>query len=562
MNSCADLGGMPLLLERMFARSAPLHIWRGRDAVETIPADLLLAHAQATARRLAHLGIAPGSLVALGFPARAEFVSTLLGTWLCGATAVVLSPAALADGGAGASMQLGAVAAAYPHRLLLHDRVDAPWSAAIGAKAISLEHLAGLPEACSARPESARAAAAALLQFTSGSTGAPKAVPLDFAMLAANCRAIAERAAIGSTDHIVSWLPLNHDMGMVAITMALWSDATLTLLPTDTFSANPVAWLEAVSAQRGTLSPNPVFAYGLLARFGPRLQRLGVDLSSLRYAWAGAEPVFPGVLSAFASALAPCGLRETALQPAYGMAEAVVAVTGGRAGEPYRVLQVDGMLFRRDGRVRAVAPGSDGALAFVSNGAPLDGVRVRVIDEAGTPLPDGCEGEILVAGPNVATGYLPLQEGERFAGGWFRTGDLGFLYDRELYVSGRRKDLLIRGGVKVGARHVESCAEAVLGLRAGQVGAFSYMDHAAGREEIVLVVGRAIAGEEARQARLDVARAVANGSGLQADRIEFVNSARLPRTTSGKLMRGLLRDLWAQGRLTGTTKEEVHEPVV
>jgi acyl-CoA synthetase (AMP-forming)/AMP-acid ligase II len=370
---------------------------------------------------------------------------------------------------------------------------------------------------------------------------------------------MAARLQVAPGDHGLSWLPLTHDMGFSgALAQALYADLPLTLLPTSLFASNPLAFLQAMSEQRATLSPNPPSAYALLARLGRRAQREGLDLSAWRFAWAGAEPVFPHVLRSFEQAMQPLGLKPAVLQPAYGMAEAVVAVSFGPAGRPWRTLRVEASALREQGVVLPVVPSEEAvgseAVELVSNGAPLDGTQVQVRDDAGHSLPPGRLGTLWVQGPSVAHRYVHGEEPHRFVDGWYDTGDQGFLWDGEVYVTGRVKDIIARGGLKVGAHEIEAAAEAALDLRPGRVAAFAHLNHNLGREVLVLVVARRF-GVDEPQLQRRVADAVLRHCGVAIDTFVFTAAGPLPRTTSGKLQRGLVREYWLGGGYADSERE-------
>lgn len=358
----------------------------------------------------------------------------------------------------------------------------------------------------------------AFVQFTSGSTGGTaKGAEVRFAQLQSNLDALASRIGMSRDDRMVSWAPLYHDMGLMAVLLALRHGADLVLMETEHFVRHPTSWLKAISTYRGTLTTAPPTALKLLTHRHAK----DVDLSSLRYAWIGGEAVFPVVLQDFARRYAPSGLGEFVLQPTYGMAETVVGVSCGDPGAPWRV--------------------SD---EIISCGKPLDGMEVRIADEDGRALPEEAKGRILVRGLSVISGYLGLPRFED--GGWYDTGDIGFLRDGHLYVSGRVKDVLKRGAESYPAHLVEAVAEDALGLRTGRAAAFaSFRPDLAKEEIVVLVEERDWSSDHARR----VAAAVMETFGLQIDVIRAVEGGRLPRTSSGKLMRQMIAAQYREGKL-------------
>ena len=401
--------------------------------------------------------------------------------------------------------------------------------------------------------EPARCAPAdlAILQFTSGSTGVPKAVCISQAMLSANCQAIAERVAVTPQDRMVSWLPLHHDMGLSAITLAWWCGIDLVLMPTREFSRQPLAWLQALSRYKGTLSPAPTSAFALLNRLAGRVRDGELDLSAWRYAWVGAEPVFHDHLRQFEAAFAPHGLQSGVVQPAYGMAEAVVAVSLNPPGQSLRVRWLDTRALHALGEVIELSEGAPGSAAYLGNGEVVDGVELRIADEHGRALDEGSLGHIEIRGTSVISQYLKVEPVRHQDNDWYSTGDLGFLLDNEIYITGRTKDLITRAGVNVSPQIIEWALESTLGLAAGSVAAFSCIDSRLARESVVVVMAsNALAGRELDDLRREVARTAVRHAGVQVDDLVLIRRADFPRTTSGKIQRQALCRRYLGGELS------------
>ena len=421
---------------------------------------------------------------------------------------------------------------------------------ALQNKAVTLEGLNGQVRELNAVTDAPTAVATdiAILQFTSGSTGLPKAAVISQAMLSANCAAIAERVMVERSDRMVSWLPMHHDMGLSAVTLAWWGGIDLIMLPTAMFVRQPLSWLEAISTYKASLSPAPASAYAILARFAQAAALRKLDLSSWRYAWAGAEPVFHKHMQHFIDSMQVLGLRRDAIQPAYGMAEAVVAVSLNTPGQQYRALWVDAVALKEHGRVELRMPNSDGAVVHVSNGRPISGMQTAVRDGAGNPVAAGRSGTLHIRGACVIQSYLGHTQACD-ADGWYDTGDIGFVHDDELYVSGRAKDVITRAGLNVSPQELEWVVEEVLALKEGSAAAFSYTDPALAQERVVVVVARRPDTADADNVRRQIAVAVARGTGIQLDEVIFVKRSSLPKTTSGKIQRGALRNARLRGEL-------------
>lgn len=556
------------VFDRALKRSHDVHFWHSKDVIDTWPAYKLLGLARACSKRFYQAGVRPGQRVAICLPTSPGKLAAILGAWGCGATVVVLPYAiqaqTLTNAEAARLGRLGDMLHLVEPALLVHDEHIPYTSAALVGRRISskaIQELAnGLhPDERSELPffpAKPRPQDPALIQLTSGSTGLPKGVLLTHAQIASNCGGIGERVLMDTQDHVVSWLPIHHDMGFAAVSLSIWADASLTLIAPERFTRAPTTWLEAMSHQRGTVSPNPAFAYTLLGKYAARLKNMEIDLSSWRYAWAGAEPVFDKHLKAFYEAMRPFGLRDTVLKPAFGMAEAVVAVTCDLPGRPYLTLHIDAALFRSSKKIKVMPPDAEGALSFVSNGPALSNMAVKIVDEQGIDLGESSEGRVFISGASVAGGYLNGVDSENFhEGGWFDTGDLGFIVDGELYISGRAKDLIIRGGVNASPQHVEWAIEQLMELRPGQVAAFSVIDPRSSKEEVIVLVGHRIAADRTSELISGIARVVAEQAGVQVDRVVFTTSSKIPKTTSGKVQRSRARAMYLNREFDQTEME-------
>jgi acyl-CoA synthetase (AMP-forming)/AMP-acid ligase II len=430
-----------------------------------------------------------------------------------------------------------------------------------GLRAARLLTPAALAEAATSAPGGPRWTAAAgpaasevpcLYQFTSGTTGVPQAVTVHFAPLAANARGIGEASAWTADDLVVSWLPLYHDMGIAGLTLAPFLHGLPTvLMPPLAFVLRPDRWLWALHAFRGTVSGAPNFAYHLCATRIGAGETAGLDLSAWRLAYNGAEPVVPATLARFAERFGRHGFRADAMVPVYGLAEAVVAATFPVGRRP-RVDRVDRDLLAAEGRAVPVGAGAPRAAELVAVGPPLPGHELRVVDPRGRPLAERRRGRVLFRGPSVTGGYLdaPAATRESFRDGWLWTGDLGYLAGGELYLCGREKDLIIRAGHNYHPEPLEAAAAGVDGVRAGRAAAFGVADPAAGTEQVVVVVETRLTDpERRRRLRLAVEETVFTAAGLRPDRVVVVPPRTLPRTSSGKLSRVRVRDLFLSGRL-------------
>jgi acyl-CoA synthetase (AMP-forming)/AMP-acid ligase II len=398
-------------------------------------------------------------------------------------------------------------------------------------------------------PLATEAVAPAFIQYTSGSTGTPKGVVVTHANVLANCRAIRDATAYTRADRMVSWLPLHHDMGLVGgLLTSIYCAAETWLMPPMAFLARPVTWLEAMTAFKATLTVGPTFAYALCARKIPDKQLAGIDLSRLRLAYVGAEPVDAATLEAFVTRFSAHGLSAAAMYPVYGLAEATLAAAFPEPGAGPRLDTVDRRRLAADG-VALPAPASEAtAVTLVSVGRALPRHRVTIVSpDTGEPVGERRVGELTVEGDSVTPGYF----GD--AGGAPRrrlsTGDLAYEADGHIYVVDRIKDLVIVAGQNYAPSDIETVAAGVVGLRRGRVVAFSAPGRA-GTEELHVV---AEASPESWRPPAEVAdavrRRVRRGVGLSVASVTIVAPGTLERTSSGKLKRRACADAFHAGTL-------------
>ncbi|SHG69553.1 non-ribosomal peptide synthetase [Streptoalloteichus hindustanus] len=406
----------------------------------------------------------------------------------------------------------------------------------------------------------------AFLQYTSGSTASPRGVVLTHANLMRNLAAIHDRFGLSEHSHGVIWLPPYHDMGLIGGLLGpIHGGFPVTLLSPLTFLRNPVTWLRALSERGGTCGGGPNFAYDLCVRKVSEEDRAGLDLSGWDLAFCGAEPVRAETLDAFAAAFAPCGFRREAFFPCYGLAEATLIVTGGPAGGGARVARFDRDALTR-GQALPVdeeAPADSTTQRLVGCGGAVPGSRVLVVDpHTRMPLSPGRIGEIWVAGPSVAGGYWDDREateetfGARLADPaaperWLRTGDLGFLDDGELFVTGRHKDVLVVRGRNHHPHDIESTVErSHPALRPGCCAVFQAPDDG-GVERVVVVQEVARRADDVRPAEVAAAvrRAVSARHGVAVDDVVLVATRTIPKTSSGKIQRRACRAAYLAGDL-------------
>ena len=387
----------------------------------------------------------------------------------------------------------------------------------------------------------------ALLQYTSGSTGNPKGVMLTHANLLANIRAMGEAAKVDSLDVFVSWLPLYHDMGLIGAWLgSLYHAARYVVMPPTAFLARPSSWLSSIARNRATLTASPNFGYALCIAKTEEKSLAGLDLSSLRMAFNGAEPVSPEVLRDFSEKFGKYGFRENAFAPVYGLAESSVGLAFTPPGRGAKLDFVDRARFEKTGKAW---PAKTGGMPYVSCGFPLPGHEVRIVDGTGHEVGERQEGRLEFRGPSSTSGYFrnPEETTRLFHDGWLDSGDYAYIAEGEIYPTGRAKDLIIRGGRNIYPYEAEEAVGNIAGIRRGCVAIFGVPGR--GTERLVVMAEARTHDEKLRQA---VNRAVVDTLGEPPDEILLVPPHTVLKTSSGKIRRAACRDRYlGEGHLKG-----------
>lgn len=409
----------------------------------------------------------------------------------------------------------------------------------------------------------------AFLQYTSGSTGMPKGVMLTHNNLLHNARLVYHALEHSSKDKYVSWLPTFHDMGFMAgVLQPLFAGIPAVLLPPTAFLERPVRWLRAVSHYQATISGGPNFAYDLCARKITAEEREGLDLSNWSVAFNGAEPIRAETLDRFVAAFRSCGFRREAFYPCYGLAEATLMVSGSSRGAAPVIKNLQKKSLESN-QLIADSERDEGSVSVVSCGRALLNQKIVIVDPGSSIecLPARV-GEIWMAGPSVAKGYWnrPDETKRAFQAHllntdepYLRTGDLGFLQDGELYITGRLKDLIIIRGLNHYPQDIELTVErSHAALRPGCGSAFSV--EVAGQERLVVVQEI----DQRTQPNLEevidgIRQAVAEHHELQAHAVVLVRAGSIPKTSSGKLRRNACRKEFLECRLAEIKRSEMEE---
>jgi len=473
--------------------------------------------ARRMATALMRHGITRGSRVGLYAATGIDLMTAIQAGWLTGAAVTVLAPPPRR---AAPGWHHKVLADARFHLLLTDSELDTG-----GVRTLSLPQVTTESALLPAVPIVLPALSdLALLQYTSGSTSDPRGVPVSHGHLAANLDAIRQAFSVGGRPvRMLSWLPLYHDMGLIGFAcLPMACGWTLVLQSPTAFALRPMSWLDAAARHRSTVTGAPDFAFRMLTPLLAR--RKDLDLSSLRFVLCGGEPISVETMRRFVEAAQPCRFDPAALVPAYGLAEATLAVSISHPGAGVRL---------------------DPRRALVRLGPPVPGADIRIVDPAtGEPLRSTQVGRIEVRGPSVVGHYWgqPAPPPQT----WLDTGDLGYLCEGELVVCGRHKDLVICAGRNIHPQDAEAAAGQV--TQAGSRGVVAF--GVPGDDGDQLIVAVELRGADNPDVRRSVTAAVAAATGVSPAEVLTLKPGRIPLTSSGKLRRAEARRLYLHGQLT------------
>jgi 1-acyl-sn-glycerol-3-phosphate acyltransferase len=515
----------------------------------------LLEQARRLATGLVTRGLLPRQTVALMLPTGRDYLTSFFGVMLAGGIPVPIYPPA----------RLAQIEDHLRRHARILDNAQAVFiitvpqakgvAALLRAEAPTLSEVL-TPEELDSEAISLLYRAAtddiAFLQYTSGSTGDPKGVVLSHANLLANLRAMGEAVGVCSEDVFVSWLPLYHDMGLIGAWFgSLYFGMRLVLMSPLAFLSRPVRWLRAISQHRGTLSPAPNFAYDLCARKLADADLAGLDLSSWRLALNGAEPVSPATLEAFAERFSPYGLRAEAITPVYGLAECSVGLAFPPLGRGPRIDNIEReALVNRKCAVPTASRGEADLVRVPACGRVLPRHEIRLVDEHGAELPDRRVGRLQFRGPSATVGYFrnPLATQALFRDGWLDSGDFAYTVDGEIYLTGRVKDLIIRGGRNLYPYELEQAVGNLPGVRRGCVAVFASTDPANATERLVVLAETREQDPGLRETlRQAINAAAVDTIGMPADEVVLAPLNSVLKTSSGKIRRNASREAFERG---------------
>lgn len=397
----------------------------------------------------------------------------------------------------------------------------------------------------------------AFIQFSSGSTGDPKGVMVSHKNLLANLWQIHRGSEIVESDRAATWLPVHHDMGLVGgILTPLFGKIIVEVMKPYDFAVNPKRWLRLISEKKITIICAPNSAYHMCTTKIKAEKRGDLDLSSLRIAMCGAEPINLKTIRSFFEAFKSCGLKSNVFLPCYGMAENVLAISFAKLSSELTVdsIQKDA-LFQK---LLAIPTDAGDAIQLVSCGKPLEGVEVRVLNDQGELLKERAIGHIMIKGPSTTSGYYlrPDLNGNR-TDGFFKTGDLGYLFNGELYITGRHKDLIIINGCNICPEEIEKQMTEISQVKPGRLVSFAVPTVEGASEEIHLVVevkkGKIFS--SSRQAiKEEIAATMSKVIAVKPEQISIVPPGTILKTTSGKIKRAEMKRLFLQGKINVAEK--------
>ena len=534
---------------------------------EVISYAALARGAQAVAAGLRARELRPGQAVAIMLPTGRDYFSSFYGVLQAGGIPVPVYPPARASqieehlrrharilANAQAAVLI-TVAEARPLARLLRLQVEG-LRAIVTAAELAAD--GSSPAVAPLRAPAVETRDIAMLQYTSGSTGNPKGVILTHANLIANIRAMGQAIGVSPRDVFVSWMPLYHDMGLIGAWLgSLYYAIPLVVMSPLTFLVRPERWLWAIHRHRATLSGSPNFGYELCLRRIDERDLEGLDLSSWRLAFNGAEPVSPDTVARFHARFGRYRFRPETMTPVYGLAECAVGLAFPPPGRAPVIDRVRRQALMEHGRAEPAAPDDGAALRLVGCGHPLPGHEIRIVDDTGHEVGDRVEGRLEFRGPSTTSGYYRNPEETRrlFHDGWLDSGDLAYSDGGEVYITGRIKDVIIRAGRNIYPHELEEAIGNLADIRKGCVAVFASTDPASATETlVVLAETRATDAETHERLRGAISALAVDLTGIAPDDIVLAPPHSVLKTSSGKIRRAASRELYERGRIGAPTR--------
>jgi 1-acyl-sn-glycerol-3-phosphate acyltransferase len=532
-----------------------LYVYQNADEVVEVSYQKLKAQALNVAAGLINAGIEPGDCVAIMLPTSTDYFYSFFGILYARAIPVPIYPPARIQQIEDHLNRHASILNNAQAKLLITVPEAKPLAHLLKLQVPSIDSVVTCHdlENASTTPDVgvAKSDDIAFLQYTSGSTGVPKGVTLTHSNLLANIRAMGKVIGAKSDDVFVSWLPVYHDMGLIGAWLgSLYHAIPLVIMSPLLFLTKPQRWLWAIHRHRGTLSPAPNFAYELCVARIKESDIEGLDLSSWRLSWNGAEPVSPKSIKNFTEKYAKYGFKPETMSPVYGLAESSVGLTF-----PIKVREPRIEYFERDalsqfGRAVLAKEEDSDAIPFIGLGYPLPDHQIRIVDDLGKELPEGEEGSLEFQGPSATQGYYrnPDQTKTLYHDDWLVTGDRAFTLGGELFITGRSKDIIIKAGRNIYPHELEQAVGSIDGIRKGCVAAFGCHDCRSGTEKlVVLAESRETDNGKIKQFKTKINKLSLRLLGNPVDDIVIGPPHAIPKTSSGKIRRSACKDLYEKG---------------
>ncbi|OGT69306.1 MAG: hypothetical protein A3J38_00715 [Gammaproteobacteria bacterium RIFCSPHIGHO2_12_FULL_45_9] len=519
----------------------------------------LLQQALIVAHALQQQGLRQGETVAIMLPTQLGFFYAFFGILFAGGIPVPIYPPFRAHALEAYAKQEARILHSAEVRILITFQQAENLSRLLSAFVPSLKLVTTLDDLMkNSQPAhiiNAKLHDKAFIQYTSGSTNTPKGVLLTHYNLLSNIRAYGKAGRISSDDIVVSWLPLYHDMGLIGAWLgSLYFGVPLILMTPFSFLNRPERWLWAIHYHRATISAGPNFAYELCINKIDPTTIEGLDLSSWRIAANGAEAVYPKTLERFIDKFAPYGFKPESLYPVYGLAESTVGLAIPPLGRRPWIDYIDRLTFEAEKRaIPATAAEDKHVRAFPSCGKPIPGHEVRIVNDENHVLAERHVGQLQFRGPSSMQGYYnnPEATAAIFHNGWIDSGDLAYLAEGEIFITGRKKDVIIKAGRNLYPAEIEELVASVPGIRQGCVVAFGTLDIERATEQLVIVAEtRNKKKEQKEQLRASIHELTATTLDIVPDHIVLVAPHTISKTSSGKLQRAACKEAYLKGKLS------------
>ena len=528
-----------------------------KEEPEKITYEILLRSARSIAASLQQRSLLPGQTVAIMLPTSGDYLSSFYGVLLAGGIPVPIyppfRPSQFEDH---MRRQAGILTNAQAVMMITVSEAKAA-ARLLKAQVESLRSIVTPQELTALHDQFSapvvRAQDIAFLQYTSGSTGNPKGVILTHAQLLANIRIMGEAVLAKSTDTFVSWLPLYHDMGLIGAWLgSLYHACPLVLMSPLSFLTNPSRWLWMINNYRGTLSAAPNFAYGLCLNKLDDRDIQGLNLSSWRFAFNGAEPVSPQTIRQFSKRFSAYGFRPEAMSPVYGLAEVGVGLAFPPLERGPMIDRIQSEPFISSGKAIPTDEKDASGLEFVACGQPLPGYQIRIVDSTGRELPEREVGQLQFQGPSATKGYFRNSDSTNklFDGDWLNSGDLAYIAGGDAYLTSRTKDIIIRGGHNIYPYQTEEAIGDISGIRKGCIAIIGSTDPTTGTERIIVIAETRETDAAAKEALKQKINSVATELlGMPPDEIILGPPHTVLKTSSGKIRRATMRELFEKGEI-------------